>query len=385
MGPIPVEPYVSQDYYEREIERIYLRDWLCVGREEEIPRPGDYKVKRLGFAKTSAIMIRGKDSAVRAFHNVCRHRGNKVVTEIGGEETFGGSRAAVLTCRFHGWVYDATGQLVNVPQEDRFLPCFDKTGIGLVPIHADVWEGFLWINLAETPRQSLREFLGGLVEHYAGYPFAEMRAVRGYSAHINCNWKTGMDAFCEGYHVPTIHAGSLPGLTNMWSDDLMVFGEHRSLSAFSSEMNPPTPDGNAANAIFSASIVTKVADRFQLPKGINPTRSNHFGFEETIVFPNLLIQVAGGLWFTHQFWPTSQNSCLWEGKYYLEEPRSNSELWAQRYAVTLQRNAWYEDTATMEDTQQALASGALKEMHFMDEEILLRHAFHMIDRRVQSN
>ena len=103
------------------------------------------------------------------------------------------------------------------------------------------------------------------------------------------------------------------------------------------------------------------------------------------MFPNLLIQCGGGLWFTHQFWPTSQNSCMWEGKYYLQAPETNSELWAQRYAVTLQRNAWYEDTATMEDTQRALSSGFLKEMHFMDEEILLRHAFRVIDDRVNSN
>ncbi|MEI9995303.1 MAG: aromatic ring-hydroxylating dioxygenase subunit alpha [Rhizomicrobium sp.] len=382
-GPVSVEPYVSQDYYEKEIEKIYKQDWLCVGRVEEIPKPGDYKVKRLDFARTSAIVIRGKDDVVRAFHNVCRHRGNKVITETGGEETFGSNRAAVVTCRFHGWVYNAKGELVNVPQEDRFPECFKKSDIGLVPIHADVWEGFIWINLAETPTRTLHEFLGGLVEHYAGYPFGSMTDVHTYSAHIKCNWKTGMDAFCEGYHVPTIHAGSLPGLTNMWSDDLMVFGEHRSLSAYASEMNPPTPVGNAANDIFSASIATKTDDRFALPRGINPNRSNNWGFEETIVFPNLLIMVGGGLWFTHQFWPTSQNSCLWEGKYYLQAPKSNSELWAQRYAITLQRNAWYEDTATMEDTQEALSSGVLKEMHFMDEEILLRHAFEAIDRRVK--
>ncbi|HVT22985.1 MAG TPA: aromatic ring-hydroxylating dioxygenase subunit alpha [Rhizomicrobium sp.] len=384
-GPVSVEPYISQDYYEKEIEKIYKRDWLCVGRVEEIPKTGDYKVKRLDFANTSALIMRGKDGQIRSFHNVCRHRGNKVVTETGGEETFGNSRAAVVTCRFHGWVYDAKGQLINVPQEDRFSSCFDKSNIGLVPIHTDVWEGFIWINLAETPRQTLREFLGGLVEHYAGYPFHTMTDVHTYYAHINCNWKTGMDAFCEGYHVPTIHAGSLPGLTNMWSDNLLIFGDHRSLSAFSSEANPPTPVGNAANDIFSASIVAKAQDRFALPPGINPTRSNHFGFEETIVFPNLLIQCGGGLWFTHQFWPTSQNSCLWEGKYYLQAPASNSEFWAQRYAVTLQRNAWYEDTATMEDTQRALSSGVLKEMHFMDEEILLRHAYRVIDDRVNSN
>src|SRR5258708_7866428 len=68
-APIPIEPYLSADYYQKEIDKIFKRDWLCVGRDEELPNPGDYKVKRLDFAKTSAILIRGKDGKVRAFHN----------------------------------------------------------------------------------------------------------------------------------------------------------------------------------------------------------------------------------------------------------------------------------------------------------------------------
>ncbi len=150
-APIPVEPYLSQDYYDKEIEKIFRRDWLVVGREEEIAKPGDYKVKRLDFARTSVILIRGKDGKIGAFHNVCRHRGNKVVTETGGEETFGSSKAAVVTCRFHGWVYNAKGELVDVPQEEKFPACFDRAENGLIPIHVDTWAGFIFINLAETP------------------------------------------------------------------------------------------------------------------------------------------------------------------------------------------------------------------------------------------
>jgi len=136
-GEIPVAPYLSQEVFEQEVKKIFCRDWLCVGRVEEIPDPGDYKVKRLDFANTSVILMRGKDGAIQAFHNVCRHRGNKVITETGGEETFGGNRAAVMSCRFHGWTYDAHGDLISVPQEEKFPACFDKSKNGLVPIHLD--------------------------------------------------------------------------------------------------------------------------------------------------------------------------------------------------------------------------------------------------------
>lgn len=383
-GPIPVEPYLSQDYYDAEIEKIFKRDWLVVARDEELAKPGDYKVKRLDFAHTSVILIRGKDGKVGAYHNVCRHRGNKVVTETGGEETFGSNKAAVVTCRFHGWVYDAKGALVNVPFEDRFPASFCREENGLVPIHVDTWAGFIFINLADKPAKSLKDFLGGVVDHFGDYPFNEMTRCHTYYAHLNCNWKIGTDAFCEGYHVPTIHAGSFPGLSDYWQGDVAFYGDHRSIAIFTAGMNPPTPVGTAANEIFAASIALSREAPHPLPKGINPSRSKNWGFEQTTVFPNFLIHAGEGLWFTHQFWPTGQGKCLWEGKYYSRAPKTNSELWAERYAVLLQRNAWLEDTATMEDTHEALLSGAIKEINLCDEEVMLMHQYKIVNSRVHA-
>jgi len=379
---IPLEPYLSNDYYAREIDKIFLQDWLCVGRVEEIAKPGDYKVKRLDFAKTSVILMRGKDGKIGAFHNACRHRGNKVVTETGGEETFGSNKAAVVTCRFHGWVYDAKGSLVQVPLEERFPPCFKREEHGLIPIHVDVWAGFICVNLAKEPSKTLQEFVGGLAEHFDGYPFGDMAHVHTYTAKLKCNWKTGIDAFCEAYHVPTIHSGSFPGLTEYWQDDVVFNGEHRSIAFYSKGMNPSSPVGDVANALFASSIALKRSAPFPLPKLVNPTRHQNWGFEQTTMFPNFLIHVGEGLWFTHQFWPTSQGECYWEGKYYLKAPTTNSQQWAQRYAVLLQRNAWLEDTATMEDTQEAMTSGVLPHLNFGDDEIMLRHNLHVIESRL---
>ena len=145
--PIPTEACISPKIFEQEIEKIFSKVWLKVGRVEEIANKGDYKVKRLDFAKTSVILIHAKDGQVRGFHNVCSHRGNKVIVET-GDETFGHSKAAVVSCRFHGWVYDAKGDLVNVPEEEKFSACFEKKNNGLTPIRTEVWEGFIFINLA---------------------------------------------------------------------------------------------------------------------------------------------------------------------------------------------------------------------------------------------
>ncbi|MEE8172961.1 MAG: aromatic ring-hydroxylating dioxygenase subunit alpha, partial [Alphaproteobacteria bacterium] len=225
-GPIPAEPCVSEDRYRREIAHVFKTSWLYVARAEEIAAPGSYKVKRLAFADSSAIVMRGKDGVVRGFHNVCSHRGNKVATET-GEETFGHSKAAVLACRFHGWVYSADGALVNVPEEERFYSCFDKKENGLAPIHADVWEGFVFINLAPEPDQNLHDYLGDYGAHMGGYPYSEMDYVYRYHTYLDCNWKIAHDAFAEAYHVNTIHAGSFPNVFSTGLSDVQLFGPHR--------------------------------------------------------------------------------------------------------------------------------------------------------------
>ncbi|WP_454696459.1 aromatic ring-hydroxylating oxygenase subunit alpha [Achromobacter aegrifaciens] len=383
MDPIPVEPCISPEFFERERRQVFMRTWLKVGRIEEISKPGDYKVKKIHFAKTSVILIHGKDGVVRGFHNTCSHRGNKVIVEA-GEETYGRSKAAVVTCRFHGWVYDAQGKLIQVPEQERFAPCWEKESHGLSPIHTDVWEGFIFINLSETPESSLRDYLGDLGQHLLGYPFAAMDRCFSYHTMLDCNWKIALDAFSEAYHVSTIHAGSFPNVFSTGLADVELFGDHRTTGVCLTLDAEPTPVAKAANGITGASLVAKRAASM-LPPSVNPGRREDFSFELSVVFPNILIHVSEGIWFTHQFWPVAHDKTLWEGKYYVPEPRTNSERWAVEFAQVLQRNAWLEDTATMEDTHAALASGAKATMVLQDEEILLRHGYHVLEKYMKES
>ena len=120
-----------------------------------------------------------------------------------------------------------------------------------------------------------------------------------------------------------------------------------------------------------------------LPPGVNPNRHDDFSFELSVVFPNILIHISEGIWFTHQFWPVAHNKTMWEGKYYVKQPKTNSERWATEFAQVLQRNAWLEDTATMEDTHAALESGAKQHMFLQDEEILLRHGYKVLEQYLE--
>lgn len=381
-GPIPTEPYISADWYRREQEKIFKKVWLCVGRGDEIPNIGDYKVKRLEVANTSVILIRGKDRVIRGFHNACAHRGNTVVTET-GDETFGHNRAAVVTCRFHGWVYGANGDLLDVPQEGRFYDCFRKEDNGLTPVHTDTWEGFIFVNVAQSPDSSLAEFLGEYGDHFAGFPFSDLSYQFTYHTTLNCNWKVAHDAFAEAYHVDTIHAGSFPNVFSNGIENVKLMDPHRTCGVCLTLGANPTPVASLANSLATGSLVAQRGKSI-LPPTVNPDHRQDFAFELSVLFPNTLIHVSEGIWFTHQFWPLAYDQTLWEGRYYVAPPKTYAQRWALEHAIMLQRNAWLEDTATMEATQRAMTSGAKRFQNLQDEEILVRHGAMVVDRYVNA-
>jgi phenylpropionate dioxygenase-like ring-hydroxylating dioxygenase large terminal subunit len=381
-GPVSSEPCISPEYYAREQEIVFKRAWLMVARDEELPKAGDYKVKRLEVANTSIIVMRGKDGAVRGFHNVCSHRGNTVVTE-NGDETFSSSKAAILSCRFHGWVYDAKGDLIQVPEEERFYSCFEKKENGLASVRAEVWEGFIFINLDADGTQSLLDYLGDYAGHMGGFPYSELSQCYSYWTDLNCNWKVGHDAFAEAYHVHTIHAGSFPNTFSSGLANVRLFGPHRSAAVCLSPSAELRPVQTVADGI-AGGYAGAHHQGSTLPKSVNPDGMADFSFELSVTFPNLLLHISEGLWFTHQFWPLSHNRTRWEGKMFYRPPTNNSERWAQQCAQLIARNAWLEDTATMEATQAALQSGAKGEMNLQDEEILLRHGYHALEQFMQN-
>ena len=141
-----------------------------------------------------------------AFHNICRHRGNKLVwNDYPREEVSGTCRQ--FTCKYHGWRYGLDGALTFVQQESEFFD-LDKSDFGLVPVRCEVWEGFVFVNLDNEDTTPLADYLGGLAEGIAGYPFHRMTQVHKYRAEIGGNWKLFIDAFAEFYHAPVLPRSS---------------------------------------------------------------------------------------------------------------------------------------------------------------------------------
>ena len=208
LGTAPVDYTDSIDpaFFEAERDAVFKRTWLNVGRVERLPRTGSYFTKELPSAGKgmSVIIVKTKDGSVKAYHNVCRHRGNKLVwNDFPNEETSGTCRQ--FTCKYHAWRYDLDGKLTFIQQEEEFFDV-DKSDYGLVGVRCELWEGFIFINFDQHAKP-LTDYLGSLAKGIEGYPFHEMTETYSYRAEVGSNWKLFMDAFAEFYHAPILHQG----------------------------------------------------------------------------------------------------------------------------------------------------------------------------------
>jgi phenylpropionate dioxygenase-like ring-hydroxylating dioxygenase large terminal subunit len=366
--PVPIEPYISPEFFELERDRVFRRTWLCLGREERIPNPGDFFVKDLAIARTSIIVVRGEDGNARAFHNACSHRSNKVQWQATG-------CASTFTCPFHGWCYGLDGNLLAIPDEKNFFN-LDKVRLGLTPIALDTWQGFIFINL--NPEQSLREYLGEWADALEGYPFAANGAAcYEWSTELRCNWKLLRDAFKEAYHVAFLHRrsarDSYTGRKNPFSHALYfkLFPLHQRWSLPANPDYQPSP--LEAKAYRYASFVLKSDFTREPPKGVNPAKAPDWVLDINAIFPNYTIDMLENGYFTYNFWPISVDRTLWEVRAYFAHPRNAAERFSQEHARVTYRDLIMEDASTMENTQSVIASGAKTHFNFQDEELLLRH------------
>ena len=191
---LPGRAYHDPAFYAFERERFFGRDWQVVGRDEDVPSPGSYILAAID--DEPLIVVRGRDSVVRAFYNVCQHRGTAVAEEPCGT-------VVRLQCPYHAWIYDLEGNLVRAKHTDD-LAEFDFGSYGLRPVRLASWGGFLFATLAETG-PSLEDQLGDLVDHFARFDLASLRSARTATYEVDANWKFIAENYSECYHCPGIH------------------------------------------------------------------------------------------------------------------------------------------------------------------------------------
>jgi phenylpropionate dioxygenase-like ring-hydroxylating dioxygenase large terminal subunit len=200
--------YFDPEFFEAE-KRAFLRAApQVVCHESEIPEPGDWR--SLEYLGESAIVIRGDDGVVRAFANVCRHRGSRLVDGPGG-------CAKVLTCPYHAWSYGRDGRLVGVPHRTEY-PDLEPEKLGLVPLALETWHGFLFVTL-EPGSPSVAEMMAPYEGEVALYRFADLRVIGRVTIRPRLlNWKTIADNYSDGLHIPVGH----PGLTRLFGRNYRI-------------------------------------------------------------------------------------------------------------------------------------------------------------------
>ena len=201
---IPKERYMSKEFMELEWERLWTKVWNMAGRESDIPNVGDYFTTELG--PESFLVVREKPDQVRAFYNVCPHRGNQI-------RNAGMGHAESFQCAYHFFEFNLDGTKKFVPDENTFTQGVPQE-TALIEVPCDTWGGFIFFNM-NPEAEPLAEFLGIVPEHLAAYHFEDYAIVQDRTIAWETNWKASVDAFNEVYHVQGIHPQALESLDDI--------------------------------------------------------------------------------------------------------------------------------------------------------------------------
>ena len=211
---IPVEAYLSEDYARAERDRLWRKVWQQVGRVEEIPEIGNYLT--YSILDDSILVVRTAPDQIRAYHNVCSHRGRRLVDTPPGALNATGKRLNFI-CGFHGWRYNLDGECIHVSEKADWQGALTPENTQLGEVRLDTWGGWIWINL-DPGCGPLRDYLEPAASMLDPFELQNMRYRWRKWLTFDCNWKVAMEAFAETYHVPGTHP------------EFTVFGDFRGWS-----------------------------------------------------------------------------------------------------------------------------------------------------------
>jgi carnitine monooxygenase subunit len=209
--------YYTREYMQLEWERMWPRVWLLAGVVSDLPEDGDYFTFTIGAEEV--IVVRQADGGIKAFYNVCPHRGNKLALNDRGS-------VAQFTCAFHGWQFQTNGRLKCITDEHTFAPALVAHRPSMTEVRCDVVGGIIFINM-DGKAPPLRQALGLPPEYIESYGIEQMHVVHHVRTEWAANWKTGVDAFYETYHLPWVHPQTQTVMEDFSQYDLYPNGASR--------------------------------------------------------------------------------------------------------------------------------------------------------------
>ncbi|MFI6499556.1 aromatic ring-hydroxylating dioxygenase subunit alpha [Nonomuraea typhae] len=279
---LPPSTYFDAGWYEREQLELFSRTWRYAGTTDDLDRPGSYRSVQAG--RHPLVVVRGQDGALRAFHNVCRHRGTAVLSGSGRVEKN-------IVCPYHNWTYGLDGCLRAVPQRNEVDRRLDRTKLGLHPASAAVWRGLVFVHPDPDP-EPLDDWLGDLPGRMAPYDPLRLVQVAADVHHVKANWKVFMENALDNYHLGYVHKDTLSGYDHKNQEQYACGDRHWFF------YEPPRKPG-------------RVTPR---EAGLKPiaTEPRWYGSSFGLFFPNLFVLSSATLWASVEVIPTGPETTTFE-------------------------------------------------------------------------
>jgi glycine betaine catabolism A len=294
---LPQRYYTDPVCFQREMEAIHFDMWLCAGRSSQIPDAGDYFLRQ--FANASVIITRDDQGNIRAFHNVCRHRGTMLCQQDEGK--FAGR----IQCQYHAWTYKLDGTLANAPHMEK-VQGFSEADYPLNAIATADWDGHIFINLSTRPIP-FQQHLAGLDKKFAPWRMAELQMVERRVYHLKANWKLIIQNYSECLHCPIVHP-------------LLQKQSHY----MSGDNEPPQPTYLGGRMDLREGVQTLTMDgstnRGSLP-GLSTDAQRHVYYY--CILPNFFLNLHPDYMLTFTMWPKAadQTDIICEWHFHPEEIR----------------------------------------------------------------
>jgi choline monooxygenase len=192
---LPASSYFDPAIFHDEMSRIFSRTWQLIGHHGQVAQSGDYFTAEL--AGEPLLVARSVSGELNGFYNVCRHRAGPPATGCGSRKLF--------RCGYHGWTYDLQGKLISAPEFEG-QPGFDAADFSLTPVRTEEWCNLIFASL-DLPAPAIELQLSELEAQFRSFPFEKMKLLERRTYEMHCNWKTYIDNYLEGYHLPSVHPG----------------------------------------------------------------------------------------------------------------------------------------------------------------------------------
>ena len=347
---LPGWSYHSEAQFKLEREKLFLCHWQVAGHVNDVLSPGDWI--SFDILGERAVVIRGRDGVVRAFHNLCRHRGARVV-----DGTQGHCKSAIV-CPFHGWVYNLDGTLRGAARPETFGE-MKREDFGLKPVEMEVWHGFVFLRFHPGPQPSVAEWLAPYDADFAAYRAEELLPVQvpGWLTKLPVNWKSVRDVDNEGYHVALAHPALQDLYGRSYTDAYLPGGLSASYATF----------GDQPGRRWSVKNYVKLAPTQDwLPKRLQKNW-NYYG-----VFPNSVFAFTPESIQFYQDLPISPAETLVTGRVYRRPDESRQMRVARYLAYRIDRETSAEDQQLSMWSNESMKSTAFDNFHLSDLEYGVR-------------